>query len=40
MNSVVNLGAIVGDPACELDRELTTEVNLSATRMVAEVASV
>ena len=26
------------DPACELDRELTTEVNLSATRMVAEVA--
>jgi len=38
MNSVVHLGAIVGDPACELDRELTTEVNLSATRMVAEVA--
>jgi nucleoside-diphosphate-sugar epimerase len=38
VNSVVHLGAIVGDPACELDRELTTEVNLSATRMVAEVA--
>ncbi|HEY2882260.1 MAG TPA: SDR family oxidoreductase [Pirellulales bacterium] len=38
INSVVHLGAIVGDPACELDRELTTEVNLSATRMVAEVA--
>jgi nucleoside-diphosphate-sugar epimerase len=38
INAVVHLGAIVGDPACELDRELTTEVNLSATRMVAEVA--
>ncbi len=38
VNAVVHLGAIVGDPACELDRELTTEVNLSATRMVAEVA--
>jgi nucleoside-diphosphate-sugar epimerase len=38
MDSVVHLGAIVGDPACELDKELTTEVNLSATRMVAEVA--
>ena len=38
MDAVVHLGAIVGDPACELDRELTTEVNLSATRMVAEVA--
>ncbi len=38
IDSVVHLGAIVGDPACELDRELTTEVNLSATRMVAEVA--
>ncbi|HTQ40741.1 MAG TPA: SDR family oxidoreductase [Pirellulales bacterium] len=38
MDAVVHLGAIVGDPACELDKELTTEVNLSATRMVAEVA--
>lgn len=38
VDGVVHLGAIVGDPACELDRELTTEVNLSATRMVAEVA--
>jgi nucleoside-diphosphate-sugar epimerase len=38
INAVVHLGAIVGDPACELDKELTTEVNLSATRMVAEVA--
>lgn len=35
---VVHLGAIVGDPACALDQELTVEVNLMATRMVAEVA--
>jgi nucleoside-diphosphate-sugar epimerase len=38
VDAVVHLGAIVGDPACELDRELTVEVNLSATRMIAEVA--
>jgi nucleoside-diphosphate-sugar epimerase len=29
---------IVGDPACSLDQELTVEVNLMATRMIAEVA--
>ncbi|MCE7871507.1 SDR family oxidoreductase, partial [bacterium CPR1] len=33
-----HLGAIVGDPACALDEELTIEVNLMATRMIAEVA--
>ncbi len=38
MNAVVHLGAIVGDPACALDEELTIEVNLMATRMIAEVA--
>jgi nucleoside-diphosphate-sugar epimerase len=36
--AVVHLGAIVGDPACALDEELTIEVNLMATRMIAEVA--
>lgn len=35
---VVHLGAIVGDPACALDEGLTTEINLMATRMIAEVA--
>ncbi len=35
---VIHLGAIVGDPACALDEELTIEVNLMATRMIAEVA--
>jgi nucleoside-diphosphate-sugar epimerase len=28
----------VGDPACALDEDLTIEVNLMATRMIAEVA--
>jgi FlaA1/EpsC-like NDP-sugar epimerase len=35
---VIHLGAIVGDPACALDEELTIEVNLMAIRMIAEVA--
>ena len=38
VDTVVHLGAIVGDPACALDEELTIEVNLMATRMIAEVA--
>ena len=38
VDSVVHLGAIVGDPACNLDEELTIEVNLTATRMIAELA--
>ena len=35
---VVHLGAIVGDPSCDLDDKLTIEVNVTATRMIAEVA--
>ncbi len=38
MDAVVHLGAIVGDPACALNERLTIEVNLTATRMIAEVA--
>jgi len=38
IDAVIHLGAIVGDPACALDEELTTEINLIATRMIAEVA--
>jgi len=38
VDAVIHLGAIVGDPACSLDEELTIQVNLMATRMVAEVA--
>ena len=38
VDSVVHLGAIVGDPACNLDENLTIDINLSATRMIAELA--
>jgi nucleoside-diphosphate-sugar epimerase len=38
IDAVIHLGGIVGDPACALDEELTIEVNLMATRMIAEVA--
>lgn len=38
VDTVVHLGGIVGDPACALDEELTVEVNLTATRAIAEVA--
>jgi len=38
VDAVVHLGAIVGDPACEIDEQLTLDVNLMATKMIAEVA--
>jgi nucleoside-diphosphate-sugar epimerase len=38
VDTVIHLGGIVGDPACALDEELTTEINVMATRMIAEVA--
>lgn len=38
VNAVIHLGGIVGDPACALDEELTVDINLMATRMIAEVA--
>ncbi len=37
VSQVVHLGALVGDPACALDENLTIEINLMATRMIAEV---
>jgi len=37
-DAVVHLGALVGDPACALDEKLTLEINLAATRMIAEAA--
>jgi nucleoside-diphosphate-sugar epimerase len=36
MGSIIHLGAVVGDPACALDEEFTFDVNLAATRMIAE----
>ena len=38
VSSVVHLAAIVGDPACEIDRQTTIEINYSATRMLVEIA--
>ncbi len=38
VDAIVHLAAIVGDPACELDHDLTLEINLLATRTTREVA--
>jgi len=38
IDSVVHLGAIVGDPACNLDEDLTINVNLIATQVLAQQA--
>lgn len=38
VDAVVHLGGIVGDPACALNEELTLEMNLYATRLIAECA--
>jgi nucleoside-diphosphate-sugar epimerase len=38
VDSIVHLAAIVGDPACEVDRQASLEINYLATRMLIEVA--
>ena len=38
VESIVDLAAIVGDPACNQDRDTTLEVNYAATRMLIEIA--
>jgi nucleoside-diphosphate-sugar epimerase len=38
VDSIVHLAAIVGDPACEQDRQSALETNYAATRMLVEVA--
>lgn len=38
VDTVIHLGAIVGDPACEVDHRLTVDTNLLAAQMVAEVS--
>ena len=38
IHAVIHLGGIVGDPACSVDEELTIDVNLTATRVIAEIA--
>lgn len=38
VDAVVHLGAIVGDPACQLDEPLTIDVNLVSTQVIAMLA--
>ncbi len=38
VDAIVHLAAIVGDPACEHDRQSALEVNYAATRMLIEIA--
>jgi len=38
VGSVVHLGGLVGDPACAVDPELTVDINVTATRLVGEIA--
>jgi len=38
VEAIVHLAAIVGDPACEQDRQTALEVNYAATRMLIEIA--
>jgi nucleoside-diphosphate-sugar epimerase len=38
VKSVVHLAAIVGDSACEQDRQTALEINCAATRMMVEIA--
>jgi nucleoside-diphosphate-sugar epimerase len=38
VDAIVDLAAIVGDPACEQDKQTALEINYAATRMLIEVA--
>lgn len=38
VDSIAHLAAIVGDPACEQDRQIALEINYAATRMLIEIA--
>ena len=38
VESIIHLAAIVGDPACDQDREPALETNYAATRMLIEIA--
>lgn len=38
VGSVVHLGGLVGDPACATDPELTIDINVTATKLVGEIA--
>jgi nucleoside-diphosphate-sugar epimerase len=38
VGAVIHLAGLVGDPACATDPELTIDINLTATKLVAEIA--
>jgi nucleoside-diphosphate-sugar epimerase len=38
VDSVVHLGGLVGDPACAVDEELTVDINVTSTRLIAELS--
>ncbi len=38
MDALIHLGAIVGDPACDLDERATVETNYEATALIAQAA--
>lgn len=38
VGSVIHLGGLVGDPACAVDTELTVDMNVTATKVIGEIA--
>ena len=36
--SVIHLGGLVGDPACAVDADLTVDINVTATKVIGEIA--
>ena len=36
--ALVHLGGIVGDPACSVDEKLTKDINLTATKIIGQIA--
>jgi nucleoside-diphosphate-sugar epimerase len=38
VGSVIHLGGVVGDPACAVDTDLTVDVNVTATKVIGEIA--
>lgn len=38
VNTVIHLADLVGDPACATDPELTIDINVTATKLVGEIA--
>jgi nucleoside-diphosphate-sugar epimerase len=38
VGSVIHFGGLVGDPACAVDADLTVDVNVTATKVIGEIA--